>query len=75
MLKKIEPYESHYSFFLGKFGKDEFSEEDVKIIQGNGNGTDIKVDLFAERWRSPETTIKILKELQKVIEENFIRLT
>ena len=71
--EQLQKSETHYNLFVGNFGEDEYGEEDVEIIQGNGNGTDIKVILFQERWRSPETTVIFLRALADNINHYFVK--
>lgn len=62
--------ETHY-FKILKFGG---TWEDVRIIQEeNVKGRNaIKLDLYLERWRTPEDTVKFLEKVTELIKENFI---
>lgn len=58
--------ETHYSAELG----DDY--ETLDIIQEADDRKAIKVKFFEERWLTPKDTIKFLKKVIKILEDNFV---
>ena len=71
---ELKIVETQYNIFVGNYGKDCYGEEDVSIFEGNEfeGKKDIKVKIFEDRWRTPEITIKFLRDLADALQEHFI---
>lgn len=67
--------ETHYSINLKVKSEYETNNyETLNIIQEENviGRNAIKIDLFQERWRTPEETIELLKKVIITLEQNFI---
>jgi hypothetical protein len=68
----IQITETQFNIFVGNFGDNEYGEEDVKIIQEGDKRKAIKIEIYQERWRTPEVTVKLLRALADKIQYHFI---
>lgn len=70
--KDIVTIETKFDIYLGKFGKTEYDEEDASVVlEGDKRGY-IKIELYQERYRSPEVTIRMLRAFADKIHDHFI---
>jgi hypothetical protein len=63
-------YQTSYAYTVKVNG--EFESLDIVQEENAIDRNAIKISLFAERWRTPEETIELLKKAIIVIEKDFL---